>query len=116
MADRLFNNANVDMYLMEYDSPRAGDFAPLKYLPEGKMAYLGLVSTKNPETEGKDELVRRLEEAGQFAPIERLGITSQCGFGTVGTGVNTDRPNPMTATTQRAKLERMIEVAEAVWG
>ena len=116
VADRLFNKANIDLYLMEYDSPRSGDFEPLKYLPTDKMAFLGLVSTKKPETESKDELLHRLEEASQFAPIERLGITSQCGFGTVGTGVNTGRPNPMTAETQRAKLERMIEVAEGVWG
>jgi 5-methyltetrahydropteroyltriglutamate--homocysteine methyltransferase len=115
-ADRLFNNARVSAYLMEYDTPRAGDFQPLRYLPAGKLAYLGLVSTKNPETESKDELVRRLEEASKFAPIEQLGLTTQCGFGTVGTGVNTGRPNPMTADTQRAKLERMIEVAEQVWG
>lgn len=116
VAESLFNKAEVDAYLMEYDTPRAGDFEPLKHLPAGKMAYLGLVSTKNPETESKDDLIRRLEEASQFTPIEQLGITTQCGFGTVGTGVNTDRPNPMTAETQKSKLERMIEVAEEVWG
>jgi len=116
VAERLLNNANVDAYLMEYDTPRAGDFDPLKYLPAGKFVYLGLVSTKNPATESKDDLIRRLEQASKFAPIGQLGITTQCGFGTVGTGVNTDRPNPMTADTQKAKLERMIEVAEDVWG
>lgn len=116
VAKRLFSKANVDGYLMEYDTPRAGDFQPLKHLPAGKMAFLGIVSTKDPIIESKDDLIRRIEEAGQFAEIEQLGITSQCGFGTVGTGVNTDRPNPMTGAIQEAKLTRMIEVAMEVWG
>lgn len=115
-ADRIFNKAAATHYLMEYDTLRAGDFEPLRFMPRGKIAFLGIVSTKRSEVESKDYLIGKIEEAAQFSPIEQLGITTQCGFGTSGTGVLTDRSNPMTIEVQKAKLERMIEVAEEVWG
>lgn len=114
-ADRIFNKTSASHYLMEYDTPRAGDFGPLKFMPTGKTAFLGIVSTKKPEVESKDYLIGKIEEAAKFAPLDQLGITTQCGFGTSGTGLLTQRENPMTADVQKAKFERMIEVAEAVW-
>jgi 5-methyltetrahydropteroyltriglutamate--homocysteine methyltransferase len=115
IAERLFNELDVDAYLMEYDSPRAGDFQPLKHLPRGKIAYLGLVSTKKPALESADELKRRLDEAGKFAPLERLGLCPQCGFGSSAMSKFNVLPNPMTIDLEKRKLARLIEVAEAVW-
>ena len=80
VAEVLFRDCDVDAYLLEYDSPRAGDFAPLRHLPAGKRAYLGLISTKNPALESSDDLMRRLDEAAKYAPMARLGICPQCGF------------------------------------
>jgi len=115
IAERLFNELDVDAYLMEYDSPRAGDFQPLKHLPRGKLAYLGLVSTKKPALESADELKRRLDEASKFAPLERLGLCPQCGFGSSAMSKFNVLPNPMTIDLEKRKLARLIEVAEAVW-
>jgi 5-methyltetrahydropteroyltriglutamate--homocysteine methyltransferase len=115
IAERLFNELDVDAYLMEYDSPRAGDFQPLKHLPRGKIAYLGLVSTKKPALEPADELKRRLDEASKFAPLERLGLCPQCGFGSSAMSKFNVLPNPMTIDLEKRKLARLIEVAEAVW-
>src|ERR1700719_2710474 len=72
IAEALFAHADVDAFLLEYDSRRAGDFAPLRHLPAGKRAYLGIISTKNPALESPDDLMRRLEEAAQYGPVERL--------------------------------------------
>lgn len=116
IAERLFNELDVDAYLLEYDTPRAGDFQPLKHLPKGKIAYLGLVSTKKPALERADELKRRLEEASRFAPIEQLGLCPQCGFGSSAMSKFNVLPNPMTIELETRKLARLIEVADAVWG
>jgi 5-methyltetrahydropteroyltriglutamate--homocysteine methyltransferase len=115
IAERLFNELDVDAYLMEYDSPRAGDFQPLKHLPRGKIAYLGLVSTKKPALESADALKRRLDEASRFAPLERLGLCPQCGFGSSAMSKFNVLPNPMTIDLEKRKLARLIEVAETVW-
>ncbi len=115
IAEKLFNNLNVDAYLMEYDSPRAGDFAPLRHLPAGKIAYLGVVSTKKPEIEAADDLKRRVEEAGRHTDAARLGLCPQCGFASSAMSKFNVLANPMTPDLQRQKLERLVEVAAAVW-
>jgi 5-methyltetrahydropteroyltriglutamate--homocysteine methyltransferase len=116
IAEKLFSRAEVDGFLMEYDTARAGDFAPLKYLPKGKRAYLGIMSTKNPALESADELKRRIEEASQYTDIERLGICPQCGFGSSAMSKFNVLENPMTFDIERQKLSRLVEVAEDVWG
>ena len=110
VAESLFGGARVDAFLLEYDSPRAGDFAPLRFLAPEKRAVLGLVSSKTPVLEPLDALRRRLDEAAKVVPLERLGITPQCGFASTVAG------NPLTEDDQRAKLARVVETAEKVWG
>jgi 5-methyltetrahydropteroyltriglutamate--homocysteine methyltransferase len=109
VADVLFNRVKVHGFFLEYDTARAGSFAPLKLLPKGKLAVLGLVSTKTPKLEGADELMRRIEEAARYAPIEQLALSPQCGF------ASSIKGNPVTLEDQRAKLARIVEVARAVW-
>jgi 5-methyltetrahydropteroyltriglutamate--homocysteine methyltransferase len=116
VADKLFNKAEVDGFLMEYDSPRAGDFAPLKYLPKGKRAYLGLMSTKRPDLESADELKQRIDEAARHTDIAQLGICPQCGFGSSAMSRFNVLENPMTLDIETRKLARLVEVADAVWG
>jgi 5-methyltetrahydropteroyltriglutamate--homocysteine methyltransferase len=110
VAEILFNAFDVDAFFMEYDSERAGDFAPLRFAPKGKTIVLGLVTTKTPENDSKDVLKRRIEEASQYVPIEHLALSPQCGFASVARG------NPITLDDQRRKLELIVEVAEEVWG
>jgi hypothetical protein len=83
IAERMFDRLDVDGYFLEYDTPRAGDFSPLRYLPKPKRAVLGLVSTKVPELEGVDALKRRIDEATKFIDIDRLCLSPQCGFASV---------------------------------
>lgn len=116
IAERLFGRLNVDAYLLEYDSPRAGDFAPLRYLPKGKMAFLGLMSTKHPAVESVDSLRQRIDAAAQVVPLEQLGLCPQCGFGSSAMSKFNVLPNPMTLELQRAKLTRLMESAERIWG
>lgn len=111
IAEALFNRLNVDIYCLEYDTPRAGDFSPLRFVPKGKTVILGLLSTKTPVLETKDSLKRRIEEAAKYVPIERLGLSPQCGFssgGGSGQTVNQD--------DTRRKLELVMSVAQEVWG
>jgi 5-methyltetrahydropteroyltriglutamate--homocysteine methyltransferase len=111
IAERLFNGLfRVDAFFLEYDTARAGDFAPLRFLPKTCFAVLGLVSSKAPALETRDALRRRLDEAARFAPLERLGLSPQCGFASAVSG------NPLTPAEQRAKLALVVEVARAVWG
>lgn len=116
IAERLFGETDVDGFLLEYDSPRAGDFAPLKYLGADKIAYLGLVSTKNPEIEDADHLKRRVDDAAQHADLDRLGICPQCGFGSSAMSKFNVLENPMTPDLQRRKLARLVQVADDIWG
>ena len=111
IAERLFNGLDVDAFFMEYDSERAGDFRPLRFLPPGKTAVLGLISTKTPELEAKDDLKRRIDEAAGFAPLDQLSISPQCGFSSAGGGGQV-----MGLDEIRRKLERVQEVAAEVWG
>ena len=110
VAERLFAEAPVDAFFLEYDTPRAGDFSPLGFVPKPKRVVLGLVSTKTPALERTDDLRRRIDDAARFVPLDRLGISPQCGFASTVAG------NPLTIDDERAKLRRVVEVAEAVWG
>lgn len=110
IAELLFNEIAVDGYFLEYDSPRAGSFAPLRFLPKGKIAVLGLVTTKNAALETKDELKRRIDEASRYAPLERLALSPQCGFSS---GIG---GNAMTVEDEMAKLRLVVETAQEVWG
>jgi 5-methyltetrahydropteroyltriglutamate--homocysteine methyltransferase len=110
IAERLFTELPHHRFLLEYDSPRAGSFAPLRFLPKGKVAVLGLVSTKVPELESVDALRRRVDEATQFVPVEQLAISPQCGFASDVVG------NLISADDQRRKLEIVVETARQIWG
>jgi 5-methyltetrahydropteroyltriglutamate--homocysteine methyltransferase len=106
----LFNKIKVHGYFMEYDTERAGGFEPLRLLPKGKMVVLGLVTTKSGKLESKDELKRRIDEAAKHAPLEQLCLSGQCGF------ASTEEGNLLSEDEQWAKLARIVEVAEEVWG
>jgi 5-methyltetrahydropteroyltriglutamate--homocysteine methyltransferase len=116
IAEALFNNCDVDAFLLEYDSDRAGDFAPLRNLPAGKRAYLGIISTKNPTLETEDDLLRRLDEASRFAPMERLGICPQCGFASAAMSKFAVKPSKVTSDLQTLKIELLLEVGRKAWG
>ena len=110
VAEVLFNAIDVDGYFLEYDSPRAGDFKPLRYVPKGKIVVLGLVTTKLPQLETKDELKRRIDEAARYVPLDQLALSPQCGFS------STDQGNKVTVEDEIAKLRLVVEVAREVWG
>ncbi|MGZ3326490.1 MAG: 5-methyltetrahydropteroyltriglutamate--homocysteine S-methyltransferase, partial [Xanthobacteraceae bacterium] len=110
IAELIFNEINVDGYFLEYDSTRAGGFEPLRFLPKGKVAVLGLVTTKSGELESKDELKRRIDAAAKHAPLEQLALSPQCGFSS-GIGGNT-----MDVAGEIAKLRLVVETAREVWG
>jgi 5-methyltetrahydropteroyltriglutamate--homocysteine methyltransferase len=110
IAERLFNEINVDVYFLEYDTPRAGDFTPLQQVPPAKAVVLGLVSSKTAELETADSLRRRLAEASQFIDLDQVGLSPQCGFASTVAG------NPLTEDDERRKLEQIVNVAEQVWG
>ena len=110
VAEVLFNRIDVAGYFLEYDTARAGGFEPLRFLPPGKRVVLGLVSTKSARVETADELLRRIEQAAKVAPLERLALSPQCGF------ASSIKGNPLGEAEQRAKLARIVEVAEQVWG
>jgi 5-methyltetrahydropteroyltriglutamate--homocysteine methyltransferase len=116
IAEALFTRCDVDAYLLEYDTPRAGDFAPLRYLPAGKRAYLGFISTKNPVLEAPDELMRRLDEAARHAPMERLGICPQCGFASAAMSKFAVLPSKLTTDIQTLKIQLLIETGRRAWG
>lgn len=110
VAEALFNEIDVAGYFLEYDTPRAGDFAPLRFLPKGKIVVLGLVTTKSGALERKDDLKRRIEEAARYAPIEQLALSPQCGF------ASGERGNKLTVEEEIAKLRLVVETAKDVWG
>ena len=106
----LFNRINVHGYFMEYDTDRAGGFEPLRLLPKGKIAVLGIMTTKAGALESKDQLKRRLDEAARYAPLDQLCISGQCGF------ASSEEGNLLTEDQQWAKIRRLVEVADEVWG
>ncbi len=109
IAEQLFNDLAVDRILAEYDSPRAGSFAPLRFVPEDKTVVLGLITTKEPELEDAGQLRSRIDEASEFVPLDRLGLSPQCGFASTLPG------NLVTFDDQRAKLQLLTDVARNVW-
>jgi 2-keto-4-pentenoate hydratase/2-oxohepta-3-ene-1,7-dioic acid hydratase in catechol pathway/methionine synthase II (cobalamin-independent) len=111
VADALFNQLNVDGYFLEFDDERSGGFEPLRLLPKGhKRVALGLITTKRGGLEGRDEILRRIDAAAKFAPLDQLCLAPQCGFSSTFEG------NDITEDEQRAKLELIVSLAEEVWG
>jgi 5-methyltetrahydropteroyltriglutamate--homocysteine methyltransferase len=110
VAEALLGGLDVDTFLLEYDSPRDGDFSPLRYLPPNKTAVLGLVTSKEAGLESVDQLRRRIDEAARVVPLERLAVSPQCGFASVALG------NLVSESDQWRKLERVVETAHLVWG
>jgi len=109
VAEILFNQLAIDGFFLEYDDQRSGDFAPLRFVPPGKMIVLGIMTTKKADLESKAELLRRIDEAAQYVPIAQLAISPQCGFSSTADG------NQITEDVQWRKLERLVEVAADVW-
>ena len=110
VAEVLFNELDVDGYFLEYDDERSGDFAPLRFVPKGKTVVLGLVSSKVPELESKDELKQRIDEASQYLSGDQMALSPQCGFSSTVEG------NEITEDQQFAKIARVVETAREVWG
>src|SRR5689334_3557947 len=110
IAEHVFTRARFDRFLLEYDDERSGTFEPLRHLPADRTVVLGLVSSKVPRLESRDGLRRRIEEASQVVPLERLAISPQCGF------ASTHEGNRLTPDDQRLKLELVARTAKEVWG
>jgi 5-methyltetrahydropteroyltriglutamate--homocysteine methyltransferase len=110
VAERLFQGLAVDGFFLEYDTERAGSFAPLKAVPKDKVAVLGLISTKLAALEPKDQVKRRIDEAARFIDLDRLCLSPQCGFAS---GYETDR---FTTDDVERKLAHIVEIAAEVWG
>jgi len=110
LAEVCFGGLNVDRFLLEYDDERSGSFAPLRFVPKGKEVVLGLVTTKRPKLENKDELKRRIDEASRLVDGDNLAISPQCGFASIVEG------NLITLDDQIAKLRLVVETAREVWG
>jgi 5-methyltetrahydropteroyltriglutamate--homocysteine methyltransferase len=110
IAEKLFNGLNHHRFLLEYDTERAGGFEPLRFMPKGKIAVLGLITTKVARIETVDELRRRIDEAARYLPLEQLAISPQCGF------ASSLRGNLLSEEEQFRKLEVMLETARKVWG
>ena len=110
VAEALFGGLEVDGFFLEYDDARSGGFEPLRFVPPGKLVVLGLVTTKRPELESKDELKRRIDEAARFVPLDQLCLSGQCGFSSTVEG------NDLTIDEEKAKLALIVETAAEVWG
>ena len=110
IAERLFNELAVDRFLLEYDDARSGTFEPLRFIPKDKTVVLGLISSKHPELERKEDLIRRIEEAAKIISLEQLALSPQCGF------ASTMEGNLLTEEDQWAKLQLVVDVARQVWG
>jgi methionine synthase II (cobalamin-independent) len=110
VAEALFGGLNVDGFFLEFDDERSGSFAPLRFVPPGKMVVLGLVTTKRGELEDPDMLKRRIEEASRFVPLDQLALSGQCGFSSTVEG------NELTYDQQVAKLDLIVKVAHDIWG
>jgi 5-methyltetrahydropteroyltriglutamate--homocysteine methyltransferase len=110
VAEALFGELDVDGFFLEYDDARSGTFEPLRFVPKGKMVVLGLITTKRGDLESREDLLRRIEEAGRHVPVEQLCLSPQCGFSSTAEG------NLLTREQQAAKLRLVVETAEEVWG
>lgn len=110
IAEKAFSQLKVDRFLLEYDTERAGGFEPLRFVPAPKIVVLGLISSKEPQLESVDSLRRRIDEAAQYVPLERLALAPQCGFASTFLG------NLLSWEEQQRKLELVAETARRVWG
>jgi 5-methyltetrahydropteroyltriglutamate--homocysteine methyltransferase len=110
VAKVLFNELNVDGYFLEYDDARSGDFGPLRHVPKGKTVVLGIVSTKLGSLESKDDVKRRIDEAGKYLDLQQACLSPQCGFS------STVHGNDLAVEMQSAKLKLVVDVAREVWG
>jgi len=110
VAETLFNEFKLDGFFLEYDSPRAGSFSPLRFVPKDKKIVLGLVTTKSGEMESADEIKRRIDEAARHVPLEQLALSPQCGFSSTVLG------NNLTVEAEMEKLSLVVRVAREVWG
>ncbi len=110
VAEALFSELDVDGFFLEYDDERSGGFEPLRFVPAGKMVVLGLVTTKRPGLESKDDLKRRINEAARYVPLDQLCLSGQCGFSSTFEG------NALTYDDQMAKLDLIVETAREIWG
>jgi 5-methyltetrahydropteroyltriglutamate--homocysteine methyltransferase len=109
IAEKLFTQLDVDVFLLEYESERSGTFEPLRFVPSNKAVVLGLVSSKLPEVEGQDQLMRRIDEASRYLPVDNLALSPQCGFASAMEG------NLLTEDDQWRKLELVVDTARKVW-
>jgi 5-methyltetrahydropteroyltriglutamate--homocysteine methyltransferase len=109
IAEKLFNALDVDLFLLEYESERAGTFEPLRFVPPNKAVVLGLVSSKVPELETRDMLCRRVDEASRYVPLENLALSPQCGF------ASTLEGNLLTENEQWQKLQLVADTARTIW-
>ena len=110
VAKELFANENVDAFYLEFDDERSGNFESLKYVSKEKKVVLGLITTKSPKLENKDNIIKRIEEASKYIPLERLCLSPQCGF------ASTEEGNKLTEEEQWAKLKLVQEIAKEIWG
>ena len=110
VAEALFSELDVDGFFLEYDDERSGGFEPLRFVPRGKQVVLGLVTTKRPELERKDDLKRRVEQAAKYVPLDQICLSGQCGFSSTVEG------NVLSYEQEVAKLELIVKVAKDVWG
>ena len=110
VAEALFNDLAVDGFFLEYDDARSGGFEPLRFVPKGKMVVLGLVTSKRPELENKEDVKRRIDEAAKYVPLDQLCLSPQCGFSSTVEG------NVLTYDDEVAKLRLIVEVADEIWG
>jgi 5-methyltetrahydropteroyltriglutamate--homocysteine methyltransferase len=110
IAEKVFGGLDVDRFLLEYDSDRAGGFEPLRFIPRGKQVVLGLVTTKLGQLERQEDLLHRIDEASKYVPMENLAISPQCGFASVEQG------NLLSQDDQRRKLELVVDTARKAWG
>jgi 5-methyltetrahydropteroyltriglutamate--homocysteine methyltransferase len=110
IAERLFTELRYDTFLLEYDTDRAGGFEPLRFMPKGKTVVLGLITTKSGALESQTDLLKRIDDAARYVPIENLALSPQCGFASSVPG------NPLTDDEQRRKLELVASTARQAWG
>jgi 5-methyltetrahydropteroyltriglutamate--homocysteine methyltransferase len=109
VAERLFNAPSIDAFFLEYDSERAGDFSPLRFVPKRKVVVLGLISSKTAALEPVADIRKRIDEAAKVVPLDQLSLSPQCGFASVAGG------NTVTDADERAKLKLVVDIAREVW-
>ena len=109
IAEKLFHTLDVGRFLLEYDTARAGGFEPLRLAPHAKTIVLGLITTKEPKLESMDDLIRRIDDAARYVPLENLALSTQCGFASVAAG------NLLSIDDQWRKLQLVVDTARKVW-